>query len=132
FEWDGWDLVREVDSEGTETVYYAPLGEILSFKRGSNIYQVQADALGSVRTVTDATGAAVADFAFDAWGAEIASSGSLAGSVSRRFIGAWGVISDEAVGLHQMRNRWYDPAEGRFISRDPLSIQLNRYAYALN
>lgn len=42
----------------------------------------------------------------------------------------------DASGLYYMRARWYDPAVGRFISRDPLRgsamspASLNSYSYA--
>lgn len=127
FEWDGWDLVREVDPAGVETVYYAPEGEIFSFKRGSSVYQVHADALGSVRTVTDSAGTSVADFDIDAWGQTLSASGSLASSVHMRFVGALGVRLDSGTSLYYMRNRWYDTT-GTFISRDPL-LSVNAYRY---
>lgn len=139
FEWDGWDLVREVAPDGVETVYYAPLSEILSFKRGNSVYQVHADALGSVRLVTAASGAALASFAFDAWGNAQAND-AVVGSVPFRFIGASGVRTDFSSGLIFMRNRWYDHQTGRFLSRDPmrkfstewLVNEGNRYVYVRN
>ncbi|MDI1289465.1 MAG: hypothetical protein PSX37_05885, partial [bacterium] len=132
FEWDGWDLVREVDPAGVETVYYAPQGEITSFKRGSSVYQVHADALGSVRKVTDTTGANVANYDFDAWGSLIDSSGTLASAVTRRFVGAFGCRFDSDAEILYMRLRWYDPTLGRFISRDPASFLGQSYLYARN
>jgi RHS repeat-associated protein len=49
-----------------------------------------------------------------------------------------GEQKDAETGLINLRARYYDPALGRFVSRDPLSGRLgfpqtyNRYAYALN
>jgi RHS repeat-associated protein len=41
---------------------------------------------------------------------------------------------DRTTGLYYVRNRWYDPAVGRFISEDPIGLSggINVYAYALN
>jgi len=119
FEWDGWDLVREVDPEGVETVYYAPEGEILGFRRGTETYQVHADALGSVRRVTDSSGSSVANLIFEAWGVPLSGSGALVGELGSRFVGALGTRADMDTGFTYMRNRWYDPQLAQFVSRDP-------------
>ena len=138
FEWDGWDLAREVGPDGLETAYHLPQGEILSFKRGSSVYQVHADALGSVREVTDSSGATVARFDFDAWGHTLIGTGSMASTVRQRFVGALGVMLDTNTELCFMRNRWYDSATGRFVSRDPIRLDVrqavssNLYQYSLN
>jgi RHS repeat-associated protein len=46
-------------------------------------------------------------------------------------VGGLGVRWDEGTGLHYMRQRWYDPGLGRFISQDEL-YGLNRYRYGYN
>jgi RHS repeat-associated protein len=46
--------------------------------------------------------------------------------------GAGGHYLDPISGLSYMRNRWYSPELGRFISRDPLDLSGSRYAYASN
>ena len=47
------------------------------------------------------------------------------------FVGALGVRWDAGTGLHYMRQRWYDPGLGRFVSRDPVP-NMNMYAYSDN
>ena len=41
---------------------------------------------------------------------------------------------DATTGLYYVRARWYDPAQGRFISEDPIGLAggINNYAYAAN
>ncbi|KAB2892824.1 MAG: hypothetical protein F9K28_11065, partial [Bacteroidetes bacterium] len=45
---------------------------------------------------------------------------------------------DSATGLYSLRARYYDPSDGRFLSRDTYAyhyqnpIELNRYVYGMN
>lgn len=41
---------------------------------------------------------------------------------------------DAATGLYYVRNRWYDPVVGRFVSEDPIRLGggINLYVYAEN
>ena len=50
------------------------------------------------------------------------------------FVGSLGCRIDFPTGLIYMRNRWYDPALGRFIGRDPIGLAggPNLYAYVSN
>ena len=93
-----------------------------------------ADQLGSARGITDAgsyastgiTGTA----AFDAYGNKV----SAAGAGTRfGFAGAWGYDTTD-IGLQYLDQRYYDPAIGRFISRDPIGWEggLNLYGYCDN
>ena len=150
FEWDGWDCVREytaqsgtatydsahldTDTYGSSgvTVYYVVNGELMAFDRDNATYQIHADALGSVRMVTGPDGTVLARFDYDAWGNLLDSSyDNVPGGVSAAFVGALGVRWDATTGLYYMRNRWYDPGLGRFVSRDPI-FSVNLYSYAGN
>ena len=54
------------------------------------------------------------------------------GDVQAGFTGAGG--TPNGLGLVYLRNRWYDPQTGRFLSQDPIGLArgLNLYAYAGN
>ena len=99
---------------------------------GGSIEIVHPDRLGSVHSVTDATGAVTATYAYDEWGLPMGSTGS-----SNLPLGFTGEPTD-ATGLTYLRARYYDPTLGQFLARDswagnPRECQtLNRYAYALN
>lgn len=54
------------------------------------------------------------------------------GDVQAGFTGAGG--TPNGLGLVYLRNRWYDPQTGRFLTQDPIGLAggLNLYAYAGN
>lgn len=98
---------------------------------GSSIEVYHADRLGSVRAITDATGAVTATYRTDEYGVPTASTGSSGQPFT--FTGE----PRDATGLSYLRARYYDPALGRFMSRDSWagsanrSASLNRAAYVM-
>jgi RHS repeat-associated protein len=116
--------------DGTRT-YVFGLG--LAYAVAGSAIEVQhPDRLGSIRTVTDDTGAVIATFRTDEFGVPTASTGS-AGS-PYRYTGE----PADASGLTYLRARHYDASLGRFMSRDPFAgfvaspLSLNRYSYVEN
>ena len=134
FTWDHWDCIKEVTGE-SETVYHIPEGQILSFIRDGERYELYADALGSCRMITDSEGEIAARYEYDAWGRAIsvAEDSALVG-FPNRFVGGEGVRLDHFSNLYYMRERWYDPSIRCFISRDPLGEAggFNLYTYVGN
>ncbi len=134
--WDGANLAGELDENLKPLAHYIH-GEgidrpLLRVADGAALC-FHADALGSVAKLTDAKGAAVASYEYDAFG------NMSGGGVGLRnpftFTGReW----DPAARQYYFRARHYDPAVGRFTSRDsdpgnaaePLS--LNPYLYVAN
>ena len=107
------------------------------------------DHLGSVESVTDASGMELKIQAYDPFGSRRASDWtramteteleSLAGEAPQRTArGYTGHEHLERTGLIHMNGRVYDPAIGRFLSPDPIvadasfSQGWNAYSYALN
>jgi RHS repeat-associated protein/uncharacterized repeat protein (TIGR01451 family) len=95
----------------------------LEMRRGSTAYYYLEDGQGSVRALTDSTGAVVQSYTYDSYGNQ-----HVVGSVPNPF-SYTGREFDQASGLYYYRARYYDPASGRFISEDP-SPALNPYPYA--
>jgi RHS repeat-associated protein len=131
FEWNGWDLAREVDPAGRVTRYFYNGSEMVGFNRDDRQYRVHTDWLGSVRTVTDHTGAAVATFDYGPWGGQTGVSDGVPGGIAMRWIGGLGVRWDEVAGLYYMRNRFYDSNLQCFVSRDKVH-RVDAYTYAEN
>lgn len=99
---------------------------------GSTLEVFHADRLGSVRMVTDGSGAITATYRTDEFGNSTATTGS-----SDQPFGYTGEPVDPT-GLSYLRARYYDPAIGRFLTRDTWSgsggapASLNRYVYVWN
>jgi len=94
----------------------------------------QADGVGSTADVTDATDTLKASYTYDPWGKLLNPIDALGTKDKFKFAGE---ALDPQTGLYFLRARYYDPAVGRFISKDPLSgsagapATRNRYVYAL-
>lgn len=99
---------------------------------GSALDVYHADRLGSVRALTDASGAVTAGYRTDEYGIPTVSTGS-----SSQPFGFTGEPHD-ATGLSYLRARYNDPGLGRLMSRDMWAGDastcqtLNRYTYVLN
>lgn len=72
------------------------------------------DGLGSTVALTNSAGAITATHKYDVFGATRATTGT--GSTQFKFAGQQ---DDPTLGYQYLRARYYDPAIGRFISKDP-------------
>lgn len=123
----GRELPTVIDDGTRKFVYGLGLEFAVS---GSSVEVFHADRLGSIRSVTDGSGAVVATYRADEWGLATASGGS-----SAQPFGFTGEPRD-ATGLTYLRARYYNPELGRFMTRDTWTgspsqpRSLNRYAYA--
>ena len=94
--------------------------------------------------VLDATGQAIKEYRYDAYGEEEPLKINPMGD--RTILYLWeqetegvhnpfrycGEYFDEETGNIYLRNRYYDPSIGRFITEDPIRDGLNWYIYAGN
>ena len=86
------------------------------------------DNQGSVRLITSASGSALDEINYDAWGNKTSESDPSAGS---RY-GYTGREADSNLGLQYNRDRWYDAVTGTWTTQDPDGFDagdsnLNRY-----
>ena len=131
------DLPRvAADKTGTVWNYYVyGSGNSLVGKVGSdNVARYyHHDGTGHVRAITDSTGTVVERYDYDAFGALRNTPTGVAND--RRFTGEQ---YDAETAYTFLRARYYDPALGRFISKDPLGGSkknpqtLNQYVYTTN
>ncbi len=131
-------ILGEVRSDGSETLYaYGADGlaaqQTIAGGAPQGVEYPLLDALGSLRHLTDASGALTLSQGYDVFGAIRHSSG--AGQSRMGFTGEPMGVAD---GTIYLRARHYSPALGRFLQRDTFGgfaarpQSLNRYAYAEN
>src|SRR5690606_11430344 len=100
----------------------------------TKVNALHADGLGSVRAVTDETGAAVERNAYRPYGEEVALAQPLTLPETKGFIGE---RYDAGAGLQYLNARYYDPKLAMFLQPDwwevtKEGVGTNRYAYAGN
>ncbi len=100
---------------------------------GSTNYYAHSDAIGNVRALTDGNGAVRRTYNYDEWGQLYTNSSDglpFNGADRARWKGA--LWMGPELDLYYMRNRWYEPRTGRFLSEDPIGLAggINQYAFA--
>lgn len=106
-------------------VYGADLDEMLSMQRGGQTYYYHHNALGSVTQVTNAAGAIVEQYEYDAYGQVSFFNGAyapLTASAIGNPVLFTGQRYDAESGLYFYKARYYSPVLGRFLQRDPLGF----------
>jgi RHS repeat-associated protein len=121
-----------LETTGSATTYYVYGHDLLYTIVGTTPHFLHSDSLGSTVAVTDANGDVEQTFAYDIFGQLRKATGS--GGLTYTFTGE----ENDHDGLVYLRARFYEPAVGRFISRDtfPADAQdtqtFNRYVYVKN
>jgi RHS repeat-associated protein len=132
-----WDVSRDVPvvlQDGTNTYVYGL--DLISATDGSGVQTYfHPDGLGSTAALTDGSGATLNTYTYDVFGAIRSETGTAA---NQWLFAGEQRDSDSAGGMYYLRARYYDPATGRFLGRDPVAGSAgnpqtqNGYAYALN
>jgi len=132
YAYDGDNLIEETNSSGTAVARYTQglnIDEPLAMLRSSATSYYQVDGLGSVTSLSNAAGAAAANYTYDSFGNLVASSGSIVNNF--RYTGReW----DPETSLYYYRARYYDLQAGRFLSEDSKHFKagVNFYRYVNN
>ncbi len=127
-----WDVAQGLPlllKEGTTSYIYGPGGMVLAqiSSTGVPLYY-HRDQLGSIRMLTDGAGAVNATYNYDAYGKLKSKTGTVVNPF--RYAGEY---TDAESGMQYLRARYYDPATGQFITRDPIVVQTRAaYNYASN
>lgn len=126
-EWMTWSTGAspELLSDSVYSYVYGPGGvpltQISEFGVRSYLHE---DQLGSVRGITNQVGSLVGAASYDTYG-------SVAATGARSAFGYAGEYTDEESGLQYLRARYYDPATGQFLTRDPIEdVTGDPYGYA--
>ena len=74
---------------------------------------------GDIVAILDASGNTVVSYGYDAWGAPLWRTGSMAETLGKvQPFRYRGYVYDEETGLYYLQNRYYNPTWGRFINAD--------------
>lgn len=124
-------VLADYDTSGNAIAEYTFGHQLIGQDRGGIDHYAHSDGSRNVRVLTDSAGTVSDSYDYAAFGELINRTGTTANTyqfASDRF--------DAAAGLTYLRARYYDPATGRFISRDPFEgvhrdpVSLHRYLYA--
>ncbi|MBQ7188718.1 MAG: RHS repeat-associated core domain-containing protein, partial [Kiritimatiellae bacterium] len=107
------------------------VGGLLAVKRNGVWYAPLYDANGNVTAYVSESGAVVAEYEYDAFGATISQSGMMADSFRHRFSTKPWIA---ALGVYDYGERLYSPELRRWMSRDPIEEEggVNLYAFCNN
>lgn len=116
--YDGDNSLEEVDQNGNVLARYTQgLGvdeQLAQLRSGATSYY-QADGLASITSLSNSAGTVAGTYAYDSFGNLTASTGTVANPF--RYTGR---EFDSETGIYANRARYYDEAEGRFLSEDPI------------
>jgi RHS repeat-associated protein len=130
YAWAGEHLAAEYSGDGAREYLFIPgTWTPLALRIGRQVYCYHTDLLGAPRRMTDQTGEVVWAADYSAYGIRRVAVQGITNSLVLP-----GHYADPETGLHYNRFRYYSPALGRYLSRDPLGYQagLNLYTYADN
>ncbi|MBV9100301.1 MAG: VCBS repeat-containing protein [Candidatus Dormibacteraeota bacterium] len=126
-----WDLSGSLPTllvDGSTDYVFGPGGLALEQIAGSSTSWYEHDQIGSMRIVLNSSGAVSGSYTFDPYGNILSSTGSLS---NQPFLFT-GEYRDTETGLYYLQARYYEPATGQFLSRDPLVAQTRSpYGYAV-
>lgn len=142
--YDDARIIEEQDSLNVTQatyVYGNYIDEVLTMDRSGHPYYYHQNALWSVEAITNNIAVPVERYAYDAYGSVTVADGTgnplpanAWGTSHSVIANPWfftGRQIDEETGIYFYRNRYYNAALGRFISRDPIGYAagINLYEY---
>ncbi len=123
--YDGQDVVLD-ETDGNFTSYNRGLN-LLSRTNQDGTQYYHFNIHGDTSALTDANGNIAVDYRYDAFGNQLKSNENDTNPF--RYCGEY---FDEETGFIYLRNRYYDPSIGRFITEDPANDGNNWYIYCGN
>lgn len=131
----------DAESSIARRYLYASDGRLIGWRAGTSWHIVHADYLGSTRLVTTPSAGVGSRMGYSAFG-EVLSEAHAGGDPARSrygYCGGWGYETDGltdptdsfgSAGLSHVGARYYSPAVGRFMQRDPIGVAGGRNVYA--
>jgi RHS repeat-associated protein len=128
--YDGANAVQEFGTLPTANLLTGGVDERFQRTSSTETDDYLTDGLGSTVALTDATGASQTQYSYSPFGAQSASGATTTNSYT--YTGR----ESDGLGINYYRARYYNPATGRFMSRDPEDGKavdpktLHKYLYA--
>jgi len=125
-------LLRQHDTAGDTYLVYGPGGQpIEQVNPDGTALWLHHDQLGSVRLATKASdGTEQSRRTFNAYGTVASKSVATTGD-EQPLLGYAGQYTDTETGYQYLRARYYDPATGQFLTKDPAArVSREPYGYA--
>jgi RHS repeat-associated protein len=120
FIYDGEDILLEYDGANVLQARYTHgpgIDEPIAVTKGSSTFFYHQDGLGTVTDLTDSAGATAKSYSYDAYGNLV----DQTGTVDQPYTYT-GRELDSETGLYYYRARYYDPATGLFLQKDPIGL----------
>lgn len=123
----GWNPQRS----NSDSPLYARIPDPANAGASRTVYY-HNDHLGTPQRITDKAGNLVWAAEYDAFGRATVSTSADPNLAMVNHLRFPGQYFDTETGLHYNDRRFYDPATGRYLSRDPIGFEggINLYAYA--
>jgi RHS repeat-associated protein len=126
-------VLEEQDGSGNPTATYVYGLDLISQQRSGAITYYGRDGHGSVRYLTDSSGAVSDTYTYDAFGN--LTDTKHAGTPTQNYYRYAGEQWDSALGMYYLRARYYKPDTGRFWAMDSFGgqqedpLSLHKYLY---
>ncbi|MDH5784449.1 MAG: DUF6531 domain-containing protein [Chromatiales bacterium] len=127
-----------IEKDGANDLYY-----YITTPGGALLYRMNAadntrhdyhfDEMGNTLFMSDSLGAVVNSYAYSPYGSRLSATEAVENNLTWQ--GQFGIANDRTSGLYYVRDRYYDAATARFISRDrvrgsgPKSVNPYQYAF---
>ena len=126
FAWDQSGSTALLIAAGADYYMYGPDGQPIEQLKGTTPTYLLTDQSGSVRLLTGSSGTVTGTYAYTPYGAVAAHTGTATAA-----LGYEGQYTDAESGFLYLQARYYNPATGQFLTRDPLvSVTGEPYSYA--
>lgn len=129
--YDQGEPLIEMDASGAAVAVnvFSPDGLVGRWTSASGTVYYSFDVQGSVAQRIDSSGNVLSSSCYDGYGAE--SSTGTAPTDCFGYNARWGYVLDRETGMYLCQHRYYDPANGRWLTRDPIGYAggVNVYGY---
>ena len=113
------ETVTTGDTTETHNFFYDNTGKPYAMQTGGTTYYYVTNLQGDVVALLDASGNAVASYAYDPYGKVLSAEGAMAETNPLRYRGYY---YDTETGLYYLQSRYYDPTTCRFVNADNAAV----------